>query len=63
MPLLSVSNVTAGYGEARIKVLKTSRLALPGQTLAVVGESGSGKSTLARAITGLLPPEARQPRL
>jgi peptide/nickel transport system ATP-binding protein len=57
-PVLSVKNVTAAYGNGRVKVLKNVSVdILPGQTLAVVGESGSGKSTLARAITGLLPPE------
>ncbi|MER9202347.1 ABC transporter ATP-binding protein [Mesorhizobium sp. M0933] len=57
-PLLSVKNVTAGYGRGIVKVLKNISVDIhPGQTLAVVGESGSGKSTLARAITGLLPPQ------
>ncbi|GLS40290.1 ABC transporter ATP-binding protein [Mesorhizobium tianshanense] len=56
-PVLSVKNVTAGYGHGIVKVLKNVSVDIhPGQTLAVVGESGSGKSTLARAITGLLPP-------
>ncbi|MER9250102.1 ABC transporter ATP-binding protein [Mesorhizobium sp. M0590] len=56
--VLSVKNVTAGYGNGMIKVLKNVSIDIyPGQTLAVVGESGSGKSTLARAITGLLPPQ------
>ncbi|MER9095043.1 ABC transporter ATP-binding protein [Mesorhizobium sp. M0700] len=57
-PVLSVKNVTAGYGHGIVKVLKNVSVDIhPGQTFAVVGESGSGKSTLARAITGLLPPE------
>ncbi|MER8402930.1 ABC transporter ATP-binding protein [Mesorhizobium sp. M1348] len=57
-PVLSVKNVTAGYGQGIVKVLKSVSVDIhPGQTLAVVGESGSGKSTLARAITGLLPPQ------
>ncbi|MBL8580346.1 MAG: ABC transporter ATP-binding protein [Mesorhizobium sp.] len=56
-PFLSVKNVTASYGDGKVKVLKNVSVDIhPGQTLAVVGESGSGKSTLARAITGLLPP-------
>ncbi|MDX8503109.1 ABC transporter ATP-binding protein [Mesorhizobium sp. VK4C] len=58
MPVLSVKNVSAAYGQGAIKVLKNVSVDIhPGQTLAVVGESGSGKSTLARAITGLLPPQ------
>ncbi|MET3660468.1 ABC transporter ATP-binding protein [Aquamicrobium ahrensii] len=57
-PILTVDNVTASYGDGRVKVLKNVSVEIhPGQTLAVVGESGSGKSTLARVITGLLPPE------
>ncbi|MFC5385038.1 ABC transporter ATP-binding protein [Aquamicrobium segne] len=57
-PILSVSNITASYGDGKMKVLKDVSVEIhPGQTLAVVGESGSGKSTLARVITGLLPPE------
>lgn len=58
VPILTVDNVTASYGDGRVKVLRDVSVDIhPGQTLAVVGESGSGKSTLARAITGLLPPE------
>ncbi len=57
-PALSVKNVTAAYGDGKVKVLKDVSVDIfPGQTLAVVGESGSGKSTLARAVTGLLPPQ------
>ncbi len=56
-PLLSIRNISAGYGGRNVKVLDqvSADLSL-GQTLAVVGESGSGKSTLARVITGLLAP-------
>ena len=55
-PVLSVRNVTAGYGA--LTVLKDVSFDLhPGETVAVVGESGSGKSTTARVITGLLPPK------
>lgn len=57
-PILSVKNITAGYGNGTVKALRSVSVDIhPGQTLAVVGESGSGKSTLARAITGLLPPQ------
>jgi peptide/nickel transport system ATP-binding protein len=55
-PVLTVENVTAGYG-GEIAVLKNIHMEIHrARTVAVVGESGSGKSTLARAITGLLPP-------
>ncbi len=54
-PVLSVRNVTAGYGA--VDVLKDVSFDIhPRRTVAVVGESGSGKSTTARVITGLLPP-------
>jgi peptide/nickel transport system ATP-binding protein len=53
-PLLSVADVSAGYGDVTV-VDRVSLELRPGDTLAVVGESGSGKSSLARLITGLLP--------
>ncbi len=56
-PVVSVQNVTAGYGAA--DVLKDISFDIhKRRTVAVVGESGSGKSTAARVITGLLPPRA-----
>ncbi len=55
VPVVSVQNVTAGYGAT--DVLKNIGFDIHARrTVAVVGESGSGKSTTARAITGLLPP-------
>jgi len=54
-PVVSVRNVTAGYGT--INVLTDISFDIHARrTVAVVGESGSGKSTAARVITGLLPP-------
>jgi peptide/nickel transport system ATP-binding protein len=54
-PVVSVRNVTAGYGA--VKVLNDVSFDIhAGRTVAVVGESGSGKSTAARVITGLLKP-------
>ena len=53
-PVVSVRNVTAGYGA--VDVLKDVSFDIHARrTVAVVGESGSGKSTTARVITGLLP--------
>lgn len=54
-PIVSVRNVTAGYG-AHDVLRDVSFDIHPRRTVAVVGESGSGKSTTARVITGLLPP-------
>ena len=55
-PLISVSGVSAAYGDTRV-LEGVSFDIHRGRTVAVVGESGSGKSTTARCITGLLPPE------
>ena len=56
-PVVSVSNVDAAYGKAKV-LFDVSFDIHEGRTVAVVGESGSGKSTTARCITGLLPPTA-----
>ncbi len=56
MTMLSVENVSAGYGQ----VLAISGINLDiakGEIVAVVGANGAGKSTLLRAIAGLV--EAR----
>lgn len=54
-PVVSVRNITAGYGA--LDILKDVSFDIHARrTVAVVGESGSGKSTTARVITGLLPP-------
>lgn len=58
-PVVSVRNVTAGYGV--VDILKDVSFDIHARrTVAVVGESGSGKSTAARVITGLLPPRQGQ---
>ncbi|MCE0506355.1 MULTISPECIES: ABC transporter ATP-binding protein [unclassified Roseivivax] len=62
VPVLSVQNVTAGYGKATV-LRDVSFDIHEGRTVAVVGESGSGKSTAARCITGLLPPRSGQVEL
>jgi branched-chain amino acid transport system ATP-binding protein len=53
-PLLSVANLTAGYG--KIVVLHGVNLVIhPGEIVALLGPNGAGKTTLLRAISGLLP--------
>ena len=56
IPVVSLRNVTAAYGDGEPVVRDVSFDIHEGRTVAVVGESGSGKSTTARCITGLLPP-------
>lgn len=58
-PILSVRQVTAGYGNV-VAVSGVTFHVDRGETLAIVGESGSGKSSLARSIVGLLPPRDGQ---
>lgn len=53
-PVVSVANVTCGYG--RTTVLRDVSVALqPGSFTALVGPNGAGKTTLVRAISGHLP--------
>lgn len=54
-PILSMTNVEAGYLPG-VPIVKNINIEIKrGETLAVVGESGSGKSSTARVVTGLLP--------
>jgi peptide/nickel transport system ATP-binding protein len=62
-PLLSVTNVEAGYGAGALVVKGVSVSLARGETLAVVGESGSGKSSLARVVAGLLPRRSGEVKL
>jgi branched-chain amino acid transport system ATP-binding protein len=53
MSLLSVENVTAGYGDVRVLWgidLRVKR----GEIVALIGSNGAGKSTLLRTISGLI---------
>jgi branched-chain amino acid transport system ATP-binding protein len=51
MPLLSVHNLRAGYGEAVVLSDFSFDLA-PGETLAILGRNGVGKTTLIQALMG-----------
>ena len=53
-PVVSVRNVTAGYGA--LTILSDVSIEVPAASVTgVIGESGCGKSTLARVIAGLTP--------
>jgi branched-chain amino acid transport system ATP-binding protein len=54
MTLLSVENLSAGYGKAEVLHGVTLSIA-ERQIVAIVGPNGAGKSTLMHAVMGLLP--------
>lgn len=54
-PVLSVRNLSTGYGKKQV-LFDVSLDAMPSGVLLIVGANGSGKSTLLKAIYGLLPP-------
>lgn len=54
-PLLSIENLTGGYGEIVI-VSGLSLTLAKGHALCVTGRNGVGKSTLVRLVTGALKP-------
>jgi branched-chain amino acid transport system ATP-binding protein len=54
MTLLSVENLSAGYGKAEVLHGVTLSVAEK-QIVAIVGPNGAGKSTLMHAVMGLLP--------
>ncbi|MGR3760347.1 ABC transporter ATP-binding protein [Roseobacteraceae bacterium NS-SX3] len=58
-PLLSVENLSIGFGKAEPVVRGVSFAVQPGETLALVGESGSGKTVCCRAVLRILPRAAQ----
>jgi len=55
--LLSVNNVTAGYGG--VPILKKVSLEVDeGEWVAVIGGNGAGKSTLFKVVSGLIKPKS-----
>lgn len=52
-PLLSASDITAGYGAVPV-IRGVSVAAVPGEVALVIGPNGAGKSTLVKAINGEL---------
>ncbi|MEF8837769.1 MAG: ATP-binding cassette domain-containing protein, partial [Candidatus Bipolaricaulota bacterium] len=56
MSLLSVNNLSAGYGE--VDVLHEVSLEMDeGELVSTIGPNGAGKSTLLRSISGVLTPD------
>jgi len=49
--MLSIQNLTAGYGQSQVLQGVTLHIA-PGEIVALLGRNGSGRSTLARAVMG-----------
>ena len=58
-PLLSVRDLTIGFGRGPDVVQNVSFDVMPGETLALVGESGSGKTVTCRGILRILPRTAQ----
>lgn len=58
-PLLTVENLSIGFGDFEPVVRDVSFSLDPGETLALVGESGSGKTVTCRAVLRILPRNAR----
>ncbi|MCV6585955.1 MAG: ABC transporter ATP-binding protein [Marinibacterium sp.] len=58
-PLLTVENLSIGFGSAAPVVQDVSFSIAPGQTLALVGESGSGKTITCRSVLRILPRTAQ----
>ena len=57
MSSLSISGLSAGYGQVRV-IEDLSMEVRSGETVALLGTNGNGKSTLMRCVMGLLAPSA-----
>ncbi len=57
MKMLSVEQVSAGYGSLRV-LWDVSLQVEEGEIVSIIGSNGAGKSTTIKVITGLLSPEA-----
>ncbi|WBB68750.1 ATP-binding cassette domain-containing protein [Micromonospora sp. WMMD812] len=56
--MLTIEDMTVGYGDGPAVLSDVSVTVRPGQVLAVTGLSGAGKTTLLGVMGGLLPPRA-----
>lgn len=56
-PVLELSNIHAGYGQARVLNGIDLRV-MPGQVIAILGTNGAGKTTLANVISGAIKPSS-----
>jgi iron complex transport system ATP-binding protein len=54
--VLSIENLSAGYGASTPALREFSLRAAPGEIAAIIGPNGCGKSTLLRCVAGLLAP-------
>ncbi|MFI6902896.1 ABC transporter ATP-binding protein [Nonomuraea sp. NPDC050394] len=57
-PLLSLKDITAGYGRAALVLRGLSVMVEAGQVVCLVGPNGAGKSTVLRVASGLLAPRS-----
>ncbi|MEV4899125.1 ABC transporter ATP-binding protein [Nonomuraea sp. NPDC050547] len=57
-PLLSLKDITAGYGRAALVLRGLSVTVEAGQVVCLVGPNGAGKSTVLRVASGLLAPRS-----
>lgn len=62
-PILQLTDVEAGYGNAALVLRGLSIAVHPGEVVCLVGPNGAGKSTVLRVASGLLRPRAGRIRL
>ena len=53
--MISIDNVSFGYGEAQETLSQVSAAIAPGECVLLCGASGCGKTTVTKLINGLIP--------